>query len=220
MSRMQTLDGMAWDGPDEILDRAPTAAPPLDLAALLHPSDWERLPASLRARFAACHPPATYRGVMNFERSAIGVCFAWLSRLFGAPLPWVRATDLPVTVDVRPAGPAVVWSRRLSTGQLVRSVKLAGPGGTVIERTAGGLAMLLDISVEDAAMVFTSRGFFLAVGRWRVPIPALLTPGRCRVEHRAIDAARFRFTLSMVHPLWGTTFRQTGVFTDSLEAAR
>jgi hypothetical protein len=69
-------------------------------------------------------------------------------------------------------------------------------------------------------MVFTSRGFFLAVGRWRVPIPALLTPGRCRVEHRAIDAARFRFTLSMVHPLWGTTFRQTGVFTDSLEAAR
>jgi hypothetical protein len=124
-----------------------------------------------------------------------------------------------VVVDVRPVGPAVVWSRRLGTGQLVRSVKLAGPGGTVIERTEGGLGMVLDVSVEDAALVFTSRSFFLAVGPWRVPIPALLTPGGCRVEHRAIDAARFRFTLSMVHPLWGTTFCQTGVFTDTREAA-
>ncbi len=99
----------------------------------------------------------------------------------------------------------------------MRSVKSAGPGGTVLERTDGGLGMVLDVTVEgaagDAALVFTSRSFFLAVGRWRVPIPASLTPGCCRVEHRAVDAERFRFTLTMTHPLWGTTFRQSGLFT-------
>jgi hypothetical protein len=210
MSATLTLDRPA---PEEL-------AEPLDLARMLHPADWGRLPASLRHRFAAGHGPATYRGALTCERSAIGACFAWASRLFGAPLAAMQATDLPVTVDVRPVGSAVVWTRTLGTGQVVSSVKLAGPGGTVIERTQGGLGMVLDLSVEDGALVFASRSFFLAVGRWRVPIPALLTPGRCRVEHRGIDAARFRFTLSMVHPLWGTTFRQTGVFADSAEAVR
>lgn len=196
------------------------AAPvrPLDIARLLHPSDWLRLPPSLRRRFEAGHGPATYRGTMDFETSAAGRVFAWLARAFGAPLPTRRATGAPVTVSVRAAGNGVAWSRQLGAAQQVRSVKSAGPGGTVLERTDGGLGMVLEISVADGALVFTSRRFFLAAGPWRVPIPAVLTPGRCRVEHRAVDDARFRFTLTMVHPLWGMTFRQTGLFTDTPES--
>lgn len=196
------------------------AAPvrPLDIARLLHPSDWLRLPPSLRRRFEAGHGPATYHGTMDFETSAAGRVFAWLARAFGAPLPTRRATGAPVTVNVRAAGNGVAWSRQLGAAQQVRSVKSAGPGGTVLERTDGGLGMVLEISVADGALVFTSRRFFLAAGPWRVPIPAVLTPGRCRVEHRAVDDARFRFTLTMVHPLWGMTFRQTGLFTDTPES--
>ena len=99
-------------------------------------------------------------------------------------------------------------------GQTVRSVKGAGPGGTVIERTEGGLGMVLRVGVEGGALVFTSRAFFLAVGRWRVPVPGGLTPGVCRVAHEAIDAVRFRYCLTMTHPWWGVTFRQDGVFSD------
>ena len=193
-------------------------ARPLDIAQLLHPSDWLRLPPSLRRRFEAGHGPATYRGTMDFETSAAGRVFAWLARAFGAPLPAQRATGAPVTVDVRAAGNGVAWSRQLGAAHRVRSVKSAGPGGTVLERTDGGLGMVLDISVADGALVFTSRRFFFSAGPWRVPIPAVLTPGRCRVEHRAVDDARFRFTLTMTHPLWGMTFRQTGVFTDIQES--
>ncbi|RYF52847.1 MAG: hypothetical protein EOO29_57410, partial [Comamonadaceae bacterium] len=36
----------------------------------------------------------------------------------------------------------------------------------------------------------------------------------CRVAHTDLGAGQFRFTLSMVHPLWGETFHQSGVFTD------
>ena len=66
-------------------------------------------------------------------------------------------------------------------------------------------------------LVFTSRGFFLAVGRWRVWLPGVVTPERCRVAHEAIENGRFRFTLTMTHPWWGVTFRQDGVFSDVLE---
>lgn len=193
---------------------APTA---LDIARLIHPLDWARLPLSLRRRFEAGHGPASYQGVMTFTTSSLGAAFAWLSRLFGAPLPTLRATNAPVTVDVRATAGGVAWSRKLGPAQTVRSIKSAGPDGTVLERTDGGLGMVLEVSVDDGALIFTSRSFFLAVGSWRVPIPGLLTPGRCRVEHRAIDDTRFRFTLTMVHPLWGMTFHQTGVFTDAQE---
>ena len=162
--------------------------------------------------FTAGHGPARYVGAMTFERSAIGAAYAWLAKAFGGPLPTLRATELPVAVDVRPVREGVSWSRQFGPGAVVRSVKSAGPRGTVIERVDGGLGMVLDVTVDGAALVFTSRVFFLSVGRWRLPIPAWLAPGRCRVEHAAVDAERFRFTLTMTHALWGTTFRQTGVF--------
>ena len=185
----------------------------LDIADLLPQADWLRLPASLRRRFAPSHRPATYDGTLTIRASWSGTLFAVLARLFGAPLPTVK-NRVPVSVCDRTTSAGIEWSRRVGAAQLVRSVKSAGPGGTVLERTDGGLGMVLGVSVEDGALVFTSRSYFLAVGRWCVRLPALMTPGRCRVEHRALDETRFRFTLSMVHPLWGTTFRQDGVFID------
>lgn len=201
-----TLTNAALAGERLQRDRA------LDLSRLVHPADWAQLPETLRARFAARHAPARYAGTMRFERSAIGAVFALLATPFRSPLTRLRGADVPVVVEVRTQGAGVLWSRQLGPAALVRSVKSAGPGDTVLEQTDGGLGMVLDVTVEDAGLVFTSRAFFLAVGRWRVPIPAWLTPGRCRVEHRAVDAERFRFTLTMTHPLWGTTFRQTGIF--------
>lgn len=185
---------------------------PLDLSRCVHPADWAQLPETLRARFTVRHEPIRYAATMRFERSAVGAIFALLAKPFKAPLPPHHQVDLPVVVDVHAEGDGVVWSRQLGGSGVVRSVKTAGPAGSVIERTDGGLGMLLDVAVDGAALVFTSRAFFLSVGQWRVPIPAWITPGRCRVEHRAVDAERFRFTLTMTHPLWGTTFRQTGLF--------
>lgn len=203
-------------------------AAPLDLAALLGACAWTRLRPAIRRRFAAGHAAAApvYRGTMALDRSAVGLAFALLALPFRAPLPWRRADAAPAEVRVRDDGAGgVVWERRLDLGAgrgpvLIRSTKRLGPDGALLECVEGGLGMVLALREEDGALVFESLRYFLALGgALRVPVPAALTPGRCRVTHAEEngDPRRFRFTLDMRHPLWGRCFHQTGVFEDPAE---
>lgn len=201
------------------------AAAPLDLAALVGPRAWQRLPAAVQRRFAAAHGDTTYRGTLAMDCSRVGALFAACSSLLGGPLTAMRCAEVAATVRVHGNGAGgVVWERHLALPgregeRVVRSTKERGPHGGLVERTDGGLAMALRVDEEAGALVFTSLRYFLVVGRWRVPVPGLLTPGTCRVSHRDLGDGRFRFTLSMVHPLWGRTFHQTGVFAEATEAS-
>ena len=200
---------------------ARTDMPPartVDLRRMVGAAAWLRLPSALRRRFEG-HEPAHYAGTMSFSRSTSGAAFAWLAKPFGAPLPTGRIAAAPVSVDVSTEARGVVWDR-LFGAQRVRSLKIAAPRNRLIEQTDGGLGMVLDVSVQDGALVFTSRAFFISLGRWRVPIPNLFTPGKCRVEHRDLGDGCFRFFLTMTHPLFGTTFVQDGLFSDGAEAMR
>lgn len=205
----------------ELATRSPTApAEPLDLAALTGAEAWARLPGAVQRRFAAAHHDTTYRGSLDLHCSAVGRFFALFSVVLGGPLTTLRVDGVPADVRVHGNGRGgVVWERRLHAADLriVRSTKEPGPSGGLVERTDGGLAMDLEVFEDGGALVFRSRRYFLALGRVHVPIPAWLTPGTCRVEHRDLGAGRFRFTLSMVHPWWGRTFEQTGVFADAHE---
>jgi len=194
----------------------PSAAP-LDLSALVGASGWSRLPAAVRRRFAAAHPDTVYDGDMALHCSPIGRVFAWLSRTVGSPLAALNAEGLATQVRVFGDGAGgVAWERHFGGRHLVRSTKALGPDGRLLERTDGGLGMDLDVFESGGSLVFESRRFFLLVGprRWRLPVPALFTPGTCRVTHTDLGEGRFRFTLDMTHPLWGRTFHQTGVFSD------
>lgn len=199
------------------------APPPhLDLRCTLGERAWARLPSALRRRFAPGHGPASYTGNLDAERSAIGWLFALIAGPLGRPLPSRAGRAVPAEVRVRQDGPGVTWERwLLEPGRAavrVCSTKLPGPDGTVLERTRGvlglGLVMRLDVAEEGGGIVFRSRGYALVLGRLRLPLPGLLTPGCCTVEHRAEGPGRFRFTLTMDHPVWGRTFRQSGVFAD------
>ena len=201
----------------------PAGASPLDLAALVGMAGWSRLPRAVRRRFAAAHADTVYLGTLDFECTAIGRCFAALSAMLGGPLTTLRRQAVPTEVRVASNDRGgVVWERRLhvpgrDTARIVRSTKEPGPGGALMERTDGGLAMQLDVFEEDGALVFSSRRYCLVLAGLRLPVPWWLTPGTCRVEHRDLGAGQFRFTLSMVHPWWGRTFHQSGVFADPHE---
>ena len=204
-----------------ILSRpSPTAPGALDLATLVGPAGWARLPAAVRRRFGIDHGAATYAGRMELRCTPVGRAFALLSHLFGSPLSGVNSTAVPTSVRVFDDGRGgMVWERSFHTTgghapHVVRSTKQVGADGGLLERTDGGLSMALDVFEEGGALVFQSRRFTLILGRLRLAVPALLTPGTCRVVHTDLGDGLFRFDLDMVHPLWGRTFHQSGVFAD------
>ncbi|WP_462386826.1 DUF4166 domain-containing protein [Acidovorax sp. Q11] len=203
-------------------DAAPAhPATALDLHAMVGATAWARLPAAVQRRFGTAHADVSYEGHMDLRCSLVGHVYAALTRVWGGPLTHINTTALPATVRVSGNGcGGVVWERCFHTGtasgagRTVRSTKELGPDGRLLERTDGGLAMSLEVLEEDGALVFRSRRFWWVRGRLRIPVPALLTPGTCRVAHTDLGGGQFRFTLSMVHPWWGETFHQSGVFTD------
>lgn len=206
------------------LRRTRAAAATLDLPALVGAAGWARLPAAVQRRFGNAHADTTYLGRMDLRCSRVGRVYAWLAGLVGGPLPRFQTTALPTTVRVSHDGRGgVVWERRFHRGGAqadctVRSTKEIGAGGGLLERTDGGLSMALDVFEEDGSLVFRSSRYWLVLGALRLPVPALLTPGVCRVTHTDLGQGLFRFTLSMAHPLWGQTFHQSGVFADPCES--
>ena len=199
----------------------------LDVPALVGAAAWSRLPLAVQKRFAAGHKDVTYAGQMDLRCSFIGHVYAALAHVLGGPLTHLNTTAVPTTVRVYDNGcGGVVWERSFHAGhrdpaRLVRSTKEIGADGSLLERTDGGLSMSLDVFEERGALVFRSRRYWLVLntgrlGSLRLPVPYLLTPGTCRVEHTDLGNGLFRFTLRMLHPLWGETFHQSGVFADPI----
>ena len=184
---------------------------------LVGEAGWAALPLAVRGRFID-QPARTYAGEMAVRASTAGFLFAHLCRLIGTPLaPW-RGENVGVDVHVwnRPDG-ALVWDRTYHfEGRKpvkVGSCKKADRRG-LVEVVRGGLGMALDVSVEDGALHFRSRGYFWEILGLRLPLPGLLTPGAAHVFHRDEGDGRFTFGLSFVHPWLGETFWQEGVFED------
>ena len=203
------------------LRRAEARTP--DFRALLGEPAWAALPSAVRARFdAAPHSaPRDYPGAMDVRMNWLGWLFAQACRLAGSPLaPW-PGEAIPVSVHVsRDPGGGVSWERvYVYPGRAplsIVSMKLAAPDGTLLEVTRGGIGMRLCLDVAAGALVFRSSSYFLRVGAWLAPFPALLTPGRCTVVHRDLGGGRFHFSLSFHHPLAGETLVNAGDFADPL----
>jgi hypothetical protein len=213
--------------------RAPTASDQsldatqsdLRFRALLCDEDWGRLPLATWRRFSkrlADGKTAIYVGeVVEVRFSRIGWWLAQLARLIGGPLPTGGDTNVPsiVTVTEDAATGGQVWTRiyarRNGFPQVIHSSKrFSGPTG--LEEYVGfGVSMALRMLVDGRALQFRSAGYFVQVGRLRLPLPALLTPGALTVTHSDCGSGEFRFTLEIIHPRFGNLIRQSAVFREA-----
>ena len=193
--------------------------------ALLSDDDWGRLPVAIWRRFSkrlAGGMTVIYVGeVEESFHSRAGWWLAQVTRLIGGPLPTGTETGVPVIVTVTEdaASGGQVWTRicARSNGfpQVIHSAKrFAGPTG--LEEYIGcGISMALRLSVEHEGLYFRSAGYFLCLGRLRVPLPEWLTPGALTVSHTDLGAGLFRFTLDVVHSRLGPLLRQSALFREA-----
>jgi len=193
--------------------------------ALLPDEDWGRLPLAVWRRFSkrlAGGKTVVYVGeVEESSHSRAGWWLAQLTRLIGGPLPTGSETGVPIIVTVTEdaASGGQVWTRICARSrgfpQVIHSAKrFAGPTG--LEEYVGfGISMALRLSVGHEALLFHSAGYFLSLGRLRLPLPESLTLGTLTVSHADLGGGTFRFSLEVVHPRHGLLIRQSAVFREA-----
>jgi hypothetical protein len=197
----------------------------LRFRALLADSDWFALPATIRRRLSkrlsGGHTTVYVGEVIETQMSRAGFLLAQAARLIGGPLPLSREPHAPsvvtVTEDVAAGGQhwTRLYARRRGFPQVVHSSKrFAGPTG--LEEYVGcGVGMALTICVENNALIFRAAHYFVQLGRWRLRLPAWLTPGALSVTHAELGDGRFLFKLDIVHPRLGRLVCQTAAFKEA-----
>ncbi|MDH3475649.1 MAG: DUF4166 domain-containing protein [Rhodospirillales bacterium] len=194
---------------------------------LLGDEAWNRLSTEIRLRFglkpndfkSSGRERIRYRGVMEEVRcSRAGWLLAQACRLIGTPLAFNRGRDVPVEVWVykEAGGEGVAWERlyRFPGRRPVTVVSAKRPDRRdgLVECVGGGFGMVLRVFEADGSLNFLSLRYFWQLAHWRLPIPALLTPGTTHVVHGDEADGRFRFTMTVRHPWLGETYYQTGLF--------
>ncbi len=191
---------------------------------LMSADDWAALPPAVRRRFSRRHDgeaTAVYVGhVTTCRLSRAGWLLAQALRIVGAPLPLSRARGLPTVVTVTGEGASGgqnwtrIYTRERGFPQVVHSTKrFCGPTG--LEEYIGcGIGMALRLSVEEGALVFTSAGYFIALGKTSIRLPDWLAPGQTAVTHRETIPEQFLFTLRLSHPWLGTLVHQEAIYAE------
>ena len=189
---------------------------------LLGAAAWSRLQPEVRQRFSvrpAGNEQIRYTGVMHMvELSFAGWLFAQLCRMFGTPLAPHRGKNVRMNIELAwdENLQGVSWHRTYyfipDKEFTVRSTKSHGDEHDLIEHIGHGFSMRLKLSERSGNLVFTSTHYEFALAGFRIRIPALLTPGVTTVTHEQISGDRFRFILSVDHPLLGNTIFQDGEF--------
>ncbi|MDX2308779.1 MAG: DUF4166 domain-containing protein [Hyphomicrobium sp.] len=188
---------------------------------LLGEDAWHRLPAAVQRRFAHAVRPGEailYRGrVAETTLSPLGRLLSVVAQMIGSPLPETPGAIGAACVSVMDAesGLGQVWTRTYARAgrfpQVVHSMKrFAGPTG-LEEHVGHGVGMALDLSEERGALVFSSRFYFVSLGRWRWRVPSWLAPGAMRIVHRDLGD-EFLFELTLTHPVFGQLIRQVAYF--------
>ena len=184
---------------------------------------WTRLPEAVRVRFAEAARAVDYVGEFEVVRASLfGRIIAWACQAIGTPVVPRTGNNVAAIVHVGPAGQGVEWCREYRwPGRppcLVRSTKVIGLDGVLVEELPARLCMSLDVYERAGILHFVSRAYYFEItlpwrGRHvRLVLPMWLSPGITHVEH--IDEAEgwFRFTMTVTHPLLGEVFYQTGRF--------
>lgn len=186
-------------------------------------AEWKKLHPDIQARFEknpAPGKPLLYTGSLSeLSCSRFGKLLGHLTMplIQGALIPHNDA-HFPVDIEVysKPNCPSIFKQRiyRLNGRKPIQftSYMRESEKGEVLEYVGMGLGMKLILHVYEGNLYFTSDGYFWEILGIRVPLPGILTPGKTFLCHRNDNPSQFNICIEIKHCLFGTSFRQVGVF--------
>ncbi|WP_444995275.1 DUF4166 domain-containing protein [Aliikangiella sp. IMCC44359] len=188
--------------------------------ALLGVDSWSRLHSDIQKRFSThADKSVTYKGVMSLVYSSFaGKCFAQFCRLIGTPLALYSGKNVPLEVKVYPDKKrgGLVWDRFYHFSNKVinrvKSTKCIQRDDGLVEMVGCGFGMKLRVYEKDGAIYFASTRFFWQLGKYKILIPDILSPGKTIVSQKALTRQKFQFSLVVKHRLFGKVFEQVGIF--------
>lgn len=190
---------------------------------------WSRLHPDIQKRFEKNPEPGhplKYKGRLEeLSCSFWGRIFGYMTWPFirGALIP-CTAYDFPVDIQVYSrTGCPYIFKERLygipgRNPVSFTSYMKESPKGEVLEYVGAGLGMKLLVFEKDSNLHFKSDGYFWDMGLFRIPIPAVFTPGDTYLTHLNEGADRFRIRIDIRHKIFGPMFVQAGVFTEEKDA--
>src|SRR2546430_16740291 len=116
----------------------------LALRDLIGGAAWERLPPAVQVRFGEPVLAVDYVGRFDVVRASfLGRIIAWVCQAIGTPVAPRTGENVPAVIHVGPADRGASWRREYHWPNgatcLVRSTKVIGPDGSLIEELPAGL---------------------------------------------------------------------------------
>ena len=185
--------------------------------------EWKKLHPDIQARFAKnplVGTPLYYTGHLSeLSCSFVGKFLGFVTMPFikGALIPF-SDSNFPVDIQVySKANCHFIFKQRIYRLHKRKPIQFTSymresEKGEVLEYVGAGLGMKLLLQVKDGNLHFTSDGYFWDVLGLRIPLPGVLTPGQTFLCHCNDNPNQFNIRIEIKHCLFGTTFKQVGVF--------
>ena len=180
---------------------------------------WSQLHPTVRRHYAL-RPgeELLLRGEMDEVYHALWVKpFILFGRLFGALVPY-RGRHVPVEVRnfCEPDNNHLQFRRRFSfPGRspypfVSRMEPLTG--NEIVEFVRLGLGIRMRLSVNDGALCYATNGYLWRLGPLRLTLPDWLFFGSGTITERGVSEDEVELDFTLVHPLFGPSFRYAGRF--------
>ena len=189
---------------------------------------WRNLSPHIQKRFDANpspEKPIRYHGTMiRVEASFLGIVLANLIRFSGALLPHVGKDIMTdILVFSKPGIPDIFKQRvYFFPGKkpfTFNSNMRRSENGDVLEFVGFGLGMKLLVTEKDGNLHFSDDGYFFSIGKWRIPLPSPLNPGKTILVHSDMGEKTFKIVIDICHPVFGKMYYQEGIFHHVEDAA-
>ena len=178
--------------------------------------DWQQLHPDIknRLRLPAHTNTLRYIGVMQrIYCSPIGKLFARILRPLTL-LPEQCRTNTQFDFLIKQQNNGILKQRRYFLDSCrpftFRSIFRHLP--ILHEEFKAGFGMNLELSSDREGLIFRDAGYYIRLGKLRIPIPRWLSVGQFELIHRNINPKRFQVLIRIGHPLFGTLFYQRGEF--------